>query len=348
MVILGAGASFDSVPLHSWSPNMLAGVNPGYMNYQPPLANRLFDNRPNFAAVVARFPRMVAVVPRLRRAMQDSAFSLERELLRIQEEADAYPLHHKALLAIRFYLQQILWECGREWRAESKGATNYADLLTEIDRRLGPQDRSCIVSFNYDLLVENAFEDVFGHNFASTSDYLDLGKWDIVKLHGSVNWSRPVTVANDAHLDADAARNLLIEQAPDIRPGEWELRSPDKPKDSTRASVIYEPALSIPVDRKSEFECPPSHLERLTELLPAVTRILVVGWRASEFNFLEMLTPLRGRTDVRWLLVNGGADQSSPTISNLCEVGLNTNLQTFEGGFTDLLASEYLTALLAV
>ncbi len=51
-------------------------------------------------------------------------------------------------------------------------------------------------------------------------------------------------------------------------------------------------ALSIPVEIKSGYECPQEHQEVLEDCLPQVTKVLVIGWRASENQFLKTLTNL--------------------------------------------------------
>ena len=49
------------------------------------------------------------------------------------------------------------------------------------------------------------------------------------------------------------------------------------------------PAIAIPVQRKDEFECPKEHLDLIRSLLPKVSKILFIGWKAQEDHFLRML-----------------------------------------------------------
>lgn len=49
------------------------------------------------------------------------------------------------------------------------------------------------------------------------------------------------------------------------------------------------PAIAIPVEKKRGFECPHHLLDELISLLPQVTKILVIGWRATEAHFLYLL-----------------------------------------------------------
>src|SRR5207244_6413216 len=49
------------------------------------------------------------------------------------------------------------------------------------------------------------------------------------------------------------------------------------------------PAIAIPVETKRSFECPAEMLEGLVELLPFVSKLLIIGWRATEAHFLSLL-----------------------------------------------------------
>jgi len=51
------------------------------------------------------------------------------------------------------------------------------------------------------------------------------------------------------------------------------------------------PAIAIPVQTKTEqyFECPRTHLACLSEMLPRIRKILIIGWQAREAHFSQML-----------------------------------------------------------
>lgn len=73
--IFGAGASADSDPSR---PFRQAEDPPSQDqdNDRPPLANELFANRTQFAAVLQRFPQCNPIVPRLRFLLGDSIESV--------------------------------------------------------------------------------------------------------------------------------------------------------------------------------------------------------------------------------------------------------------------------------
>src|SRR6267143_2151055 len=97
------------------------------------------------------------------------------------------------------------------------------------------------------------------------------------------------------------------------------------------------PAVAIPVERKSAFECPDEHLQALTDILPQVNKILTIGWRATEQHFFEMLrTHLRQRVSV--MSVSGNRSEAEATISNLLKAVSNPQeLIPAYSGFTDLI-----------
>jgi hypothetical protein len=55
-----------------------------------------------------------------------------------------------------------------------------------------------------------------------------------------------------------------------------------------RSTPVF-PAIAIPVEKKNTFECPQDILDQLVALLPKVSKILVIGWRATEAHFLALL-----------------------------------------------------------
>jgi hypothetical protein len=76
----------------------------------------------------------------------------------------------------------------------------------------------------------------------------------------------------------------------------------------TRVELVRAPAT---------FEWPPHHRAYLEELLPSVTKILIIGWQAKEAHFLQMLRerlPMGGRRVAHILVVGkNSADAKADT-----------------------------------
>jgi hypothetical protein len=195
MVVFGAGASHDSIDVKPPG----AG-NPGWEideEFRPPLAKDLFGPRKLFADAISRFPQLQSVVPVLR---NPHGKLVEAALRELQEEGSEYPEAHRQIMAVRYYLQFVLRECERGWRTASKNVTNYKVLLNGINRWRRPDDVVCLVTFNYDTLIEDAIR-LFGTRSDQTEvsdvekvDQIVFGNpfYKLFKLHGSVNWARTV------------------------------------------------------------------------------------------------------------------------------------------------------------
>jgi len=100
------------------------------------------------------------------------------------------------------------------------------------------------------------------------------------------------------------------------------------------------PAVAIPVEIKSHFECPHEHLEFLCEHLMRTDRLLLIGWRATEAHFLDLLAKhLPGH--VRALIVAGN-EMEAVNIGRTLESQLKTGhialtFEVFRGGFSELI-----------
>jgi hypothetical protein len=312
LVIFGAGASYDSVP-HLPAPSSPVrfsarnAVFP-YEYNRPPLANQLFDDRPDFVTAMTRFRECIALVPLLRKP----GIVVERELAKVQEQAVTFPPAHRELAAIRYYIHFALWECQKKWTLDHRGITNYATLLREIERwRFRNKERVCFVTFNYDTMLEQAIEQVLGWSFTDFSQYVSFENYVLVKLHGSIDWGW--------ELDAKPNNpNEVIASAADLKVTDRYRRVARHPMVFDDGSVGF-PALSIPVEKKDQFACPREHVEALATAIPEVKKIITIGWRATELGFLKILKAriggLRGNPDL--MIVSGDKDGANETLNHL-------------------------------
>jgi len=99
------------------------------------------------------------------------------------------------------------------------------------------------------------------------------------------------------------------------------------------------PAIAIPVQTKGEFGCPSSHIAMLKECLSNVTKLLVIGWRANDMHFLNLLR--EGRQNIEVFVVAGKPESANEVIGNL-ERGLNRprKIHAGAGGFTQFIFNE--------
>ena len=315
LVVFGAGASFDSVP-HFRPPHIFPATRPPLElthpeNDRPPLANQLFDTRPSFVLAMTRFPACIPLIPRLRK----TDIQVEQELAIIRDEAVDYPPAHREIASIRYYLHFALWECQQNWQRQHVGITNYATLLREIERwRYRHNEEVCLVTFNYDTMLDEELERLLNIKFAKLSDYAQK-HYSLIKLHGSINWGREV-INFDKHRD----RNFhdLINAASGLQFGGnyWVVTEHPMYHNHSGGALLF-PALSIPVVNKDEFSCPESHVQHLLEKLPKVNKILTIGWRATEANFLTMLRTELSVKHPGLMIVSGDDAGATETYNNL-------------------------------
>ena len=308
--------------------------------HRPPLANELFENRPLFARTVDRFPECRPVVPRLRNLGERS---IEAVLEEIQAEAETFPRAKQELAAVRCYLHRVMTETEKEWQEVARHVTNYLTLLREIERTY-PKEPVCLVTFNYDTLLEDALLH-FGLHIDGMSDYTQRHPfYRVFKLHGSVTWARQVEpdVVSKSD-DPDTTLRHLIQRVTELRITDHYVFSGDRRMGLVQGMLAF-PAIAIPVETKRGFECPLSQLEQLAALLPKVSKVLVIGWRATEAHFLNMLgnqlTGLRRGVNLHVVAANDG--EAEDVKVRICRALLNnppTRPSVDPGGFTDFILS---------
>ncbi|MEO7862312.1 MAG: hypothetical protein ABIU05_18145 [Nitrospirales bacterium] len=315
MVVFGAGASYDSYPSLRPPVSVTNNISPASQEleeHRPPLAHQLFSERDAFAKVTSAFPECQPIIPFLRHVRGSS---VEQVLEDLQSRVSANPRRAIQLAAIRHYLQFIIVECEDRWRNVHNGITNYTTLLDEIEDWRQRQDEPvCLVTFNYDMMIEKALPSV-GVTIAEMRDYISKS-YLLIKLHGSVDWGREVGgVFLDMKKSDRAIAQALIDKAPHLQlMNKFEIITSRPIAKSLFGYLI--PALAIPIVKKQQYECPDEHVAALDKFLPHVTKLLIVGWRANEQHFLERLK--KGlKNDLEVMVVSGNAKDAEETIANL-------------------------------
>src|SRR5690348_3611040 len=150
MVIFGAGASYDSA----------ASLRPG-INFpqRPPLANDLFHHRDEFGQYAQKYTPLSNVIERLRGRNSNVEAVLQR--WRDEGEADKWPERLRQLMAVKYYLRDVLTYCTDRWSSRVCSATNYGPLLDDIGKWHFDQKQVnpvSLVTFNYDRLLDLAIQ----------------------------------------------------------------------------------------------------------------------------------------------------------------------------------------------
>ncbi len=329
MVIFGAGASYDSAP--SYHPQSHESRQENVVNSRPPLADELFSNRPGFAGAMSRFPRCQALIPDLRHL--NPGESVERVLQRFQEQAETYEERHCQLAAIRFYLQSMMMECERHWFDVAKGVTNYRSLLDQLEFwRNKRKELICLVTFNYDRILEAALPTV-GITIGKLPQYISSDHYKVIKLHGSVNWAREIIPPTAQFSQTGDLIDEVISRAAELDISQsYQITE----KMGRVNQAVFFPAIAIPVERKRVYECPPDHLEVLTACIPQITKLMIIGWRATEYTFLHLLVE-NLREKLKGIVVSGSSESAKEVIARLNENDIKGRFIASTGGFTDFI-----------
>ncbi len=335
LVVLGAGASYDSVPA---SPPAEATIES-----RPPLSDGLFENRPVFREAMGSFGECQPIVPLLQRR---HGRSLEEVLQSLVLEAPQYPERYRQLAAVRYYIQYILRRTEDDWLRFASYVTNYRSLLDQISRWRHPGEPVCLVTFNYDRLIEAALRGA-GIAIDTLPDYVANESFKLFKLHGSIDWVRdveldmPDVVATNHQWTAAQA---IMRNAATIRIGTSFSISTEYPTGILDSKLVI-PAIAIPVQDKGEFECPRDHLDLLQNLIPRTERLLLIGWRATELHFLRLLRE-RLRRPILGYIVNGTTAAATETADRMTTAGIKGEFKQSNGGFTETITRRELDAFL--
>jgi SIR2-like protein len=242
MVIFGAGASYDSAQAFRPHPS-------DDEIWRPSLAKDLFrDPHHVFGDIVTNYPKLTHILPFLREP--SNGRSVEEVLESLQNQVQPDPERQRELASVRFYLCELLDKLTTKWLQRTNRITNYGPLIADILRFNKPGEEVCLVTFNYDLLLENALY-TFDFKAREPEEHLDSHPiLKLFKLHGSVNWSRFV---KSGPAGGRLPPQMLIEQAELITLSSKFVRATaTNIKEALNFPQPIFPAIAIPVQTKSD------------------------------------------------------------------------------------------------
>jgi hypothetical protein len=125
--------------------------------------------------------------------------SVERKLQELSEGSESNKEIAIQLTAVKYYLQEVIDLCARQWGVYSRGITNYRGLIDEVEGWCQKNDTTVtLVTFNYDTLLESSLTDEarIRKRFDTLDDYL-LPPYTLIKPHGSINWWHHISPQTD-------------------------------------------------------------------------------------------------------------------------------------------------------
>ncbi len=253
---------------------------------------------------------------------------------------------------MRYYLHDLFRLISTEWLSRTNGVTNYAVLLDQIRHRNTANEPVCLVSFNYDLLLDRAIFPTGVNPQTLERQFDGHPMFKLFKPHGSVDWARlvadPEGTAGEPRsqtvLDGSPpprrAPEHLIELTPALRFSDQYVRAnATAPQEMFKFNEPIIPAIAIPVQTKTEetFEWPEAHQAQFEEMLHQVTKILIIGWQAKEAHFLKVLReklPTGGLTQITHLQVVGRDAAEAGNISKQFIADIDRRVKKIHSGPT--------------
>ncbi|MEA2252455.1 MAG: hypothetical protein QOG70_2697 [Solirubrobacteraceae bacterium] len=328
MIIFGAGASFGSDP----------GPYPPPAVDRPPLAKDLFEQ--SYRRFAESYPACRPAIHHLRRALAvESPPLIEEEIGRMYEAAAGNAERQQHLLALRFYLSDLIDTTAQQWWEALNGFTNYGRLLDRIGLWRYEKDQPvALATFNYDQMLDHAATDqALNWQVTGFSSYVDRPDWRLYRLHGSTRWAHVVKthVVGSQNRPNDVIRSAWsvdFDGQGEMRPVAW----PDAVEENEVAVAV--PGIAMPTNRKQTFACPPEHVRKFAADIGNVDRLLLIGWRAAEPHALALLEQ-HVRNGYNLGICDVNAEDAEVVQSNLGAVAKKARpdrLQWFTGGFEAL------------
>ena len=267
--------------------------------------------------------------------------TIEHTLEILTNEAETDPVRKRQMAAIRFYLHFMIWECDSKWNNVVElagGITNYITLLDQLRRSCRPGEPVCLVTFNYDRMIERALGSV-GVTIETISQYIENDAFKLFKLHGSGHWAREVDTPG-----IDLGRNVwevgreLIQKVEQLNISTKYRVVQGHPIGKSDGVALF-PAIAVPVETKRGYECPDDHLDCLRAYLPEITKVPLVGWRGTEQHFMNLLSESLPEP-VSLFAVAGNRQQAEEVIEKLKQVGIrDRHARPAQGGFSQFVVS---------
>lgn len=273
------------------------------MQYKPPLVNELFSyRRDSFNTTLRGFPgaEVFATHIRARRNNEEHLETILRDLFSTEN-----PVQYRRVLEIPLYLQELLFQVGRQYVIS--GGTMFDELVRAIE--VSSYDRVLYLTVNYDLFLEDAIKRFYRIPFVGLESYCrDDLKWDLVKLHGSVDWGQLMKIANpgtgpplafldrfqhDKHLDTEIC--LLKRERTYFG----------------NSGGPYYPTLAIPLGTDKEFACHPSHVLRAQAHIRDCTDFLIIGFSGLDPGVVRLFHNVQ---QVRKVEVVVGGEESAKDV----------------------------------
>jgi hypothetical protein len=285
LVILGAGASFDSIY------DFFDDID--VMPWRPPLANEMFDTRLEFRNIIQTYPGSRYFFSQANGINDIEDFFQKQWVFLKSNRAEHLA---SSLINLNYWLAHLMYQISNNY--SNVGLSNYDVLVQKAyEYAIKKKEDVIFVSFNYDTLLEQSMRKIF----LSNSDKLQIADYikfplKIIKPHGSCNWVRRF------NLEYKITQNTSIQDH--LFNNKISLREINKNLENeircteTIGGIVYDepnspriclPQLLIPLKDKDDFILPKEHFDYLRDNIHKVNDILIIGWKGTEAKFQQLL-----------------------------------------------------------
>ncbi len=274
------------------------------------------------------------------------AGSVENWLTGRWSQIDAYPLEEIRHAERTWFgnLTFYMWNMLNNVSSTYPQAPVYSELLLKLKQAQKPFS---LISFNYDTLLDRAYQDIFGSTLSRKEKYLDA---KFYKPHGSVNWflkQRPTDIpfGQDRHFDdlssrmRESAENLY--NGASMKMAELEIHDPKSIilKDIESIFSFYRnqgyvyPLMFMPLTQKNyafveEFES--IMISSAKAQLEKATDIYLIGYSAGDELIHLLLKSVKPHTKLHVV----GRSQKSVDDIKLKTIEKNPNLIDGQKNYT--------------
>ena len=329
VIILGAGASFDFID------EKYVSRAADWSIYRPPLSQDILDPY-RFEKIIREFPGVADLTSSVQSALRGKK-DLEAFILELKNKGG-----HRIpqLIGFQFYLNRLFQNISDIFRGHA--GNNYLDLLGRIKDAGG---NACIITFNYDSLLESSLP-FFKSDHQRLDDYIS-DNIQIVKMHGSCEWSYvfgPLDQWDAKYVDdAGSVYNYLMSNPQSVF-GYGLLNMPEiipkrnfERRSNERIWYSY-PAIAIPMHSKHSHVCPASHVDQARIAIREASKILIIGWKAGDEKLLDLMEE-EIKHPVEITIVSGESKYAEETRKAISQKVKKVRYKITDMGFTSFMSS---------
>lgn len=336
MYIFGAGASANCMFGEGQKKNE---SNP----LRPPLGKELFADR--FDHFIKKYPGLKFIISKFERGGNDIEAILEADWETLMKKRDIGLAGQH--LQIQFFLQELFMEISTKYHEDHFRFSLPNAFAQNIAQNLNSESKPVIVSFNYDTLLDRAFELAFRRPFDDLDSYVSHGEktsYLFFKPHGSCNWGwrfqggdipEKEDIATWIYQNQVSPAKLYYEY---LGPGmitssSWGNEAyhnqdgigkitPNRDRIETMSPLEdeYFPALLLPYRDKDEFVMPYYHQLLLDQVIAHIEEMVIIGWKGNEKLFNSKIKKY-GKKIKKVTIANRDFDATKNILETLIDPG---------------------------